>query len=462
MKWNDLFLLTTWIGWMTTGTSAFAMQSDAGSEPVRPNVLFISIDDLNDWIGCLEGHPQAHTPNMDRLAERGMLFRSHHVPAPMCGPSRASMFLGRRPDTLGVLGNQDPWQEIRPEHTTLPGYFREHGYYVAGGGKLFHQWRDTRRSDWDEYLGNFTERLIPRTRKQIAGRPRSGIKGFHQFFDFGPLDIEDENMSDMQVAAWAESFLERELDEPFFLGVGIFLPHLPWFAPQKYFDYYPLEEVQMPPIYDGDLENIPDRGLFLLSRNEWSRAIRDHGLEREAVQAYLASVRFVDVVIGRILDALDQSPYAENTVIVLWSDHGMHLGEKGHFNKFTLWERSAKSPLMIRAPGFGTGHTDRAVNSIDLYPTLTELCGLPTAEGLDGQSLVPLLNDPEMEWERPSVTIYHGDRSARWEQWRYIRYVNGGEELYNHENDPHEWHNLAGNPEYAPIIQKLRPHLTTP
>lgn len=460
MKPNIWVLLTTWLGGLTVGTSAQATTEKADSE--RPNVLFIAIDDLNDWIGSLNGHPQTHTPNIDRFAERGMIFGSHHVPAPMCAPSRAATFLGRRPDTLRVFGNRDQWQEIAPQHTTLPGYFREKGYYVAGGGKVFHQWRDTRRSDWHEYLGDFTDPQIPVTRHQIQGRPLSGIEGFAGYFDFGPLDTADENMSDMQVAAWAESFLMREHEEPFFLAAGIFLPHLPWFAPQKYFDAHPLDEVIMPPDYEGDLDDIPARGLMLLGRDNWSSAIREHGLEREAVQAYLACIQFVDVVVGRIIDALDKSPYADNTIIVLWSDHGMHLGEKGHFSKFTLWERSARSPLIIHAPGFDGGRTDRAVNSIDIYPTLLELAGLSVPQGLDGQSLVPLMEDPATEWERPSVTIYHGDRSARWEQWRYIRYADGGEELYNHENDPHEWHNLASDPDLRQIMNQLRPSLTTP
>ena len=436
-----------------------ALLSLAEQNPQKPNVLFLSIDDLNDWIGCLGGHPQTQTPNIDRLAKRSVLFSRHYCAAPMCNPSRTAMFLGVRPDRTRIFGNSDEWQNSFPDHITLPGYFRTNGYHVAGCGKLFHQEKNTRHSDWDEYFGDFKQQ-IPLTKMQIKWRPLNGIKGFASYYDWGPLDTEEENMSDMQVAAWAESFLQRKHEKPFFLATGIFLPHLPWYAPKKYFDELPLDSIILPPILENDLDDIPPRGLNLLERDEWSRKVREGNRGKEAVHAYLACIRFTDACVGRVLDALDNSPYADNTIIVLWSDHGMHLGEKGHYSKFTLWERSAHSPMMISPPKAAAGVRHRPVSSLDIFPTLIELAGLPPAPALDGQSLMPLLKSADAEWTRPAVTIYHGDRAARSDRWRYIRYADGKEELYDHETDPNEWHNIADNPEYSAIKEELKKFLT--
>lgn len=438
--------------------SVMVVPAARGSEE-KPNVLFISIDDLNDWVGCLGGHPQARTPNIDRLAEQGVLFTRNYCAAPMCNPSRTALFLGRRPDTTEVFGNQDEWQKICPQYTSIAGHFKNNGYYVAGCGKLFHQEKNTRPAEWDEYFGDFKQQ-IPKTKHRISRRPRNGIQGMPGFMDWGPLDTDDENMSDMQVAVWAESFLQRNHEQPFFLGAGIFLPHLPLYAPRKYFDMYPLEEVQMPAVKEDDLDDIPPRGQMLATRDKWSKAVRESGKARENVQAYLACLSFVDVCVGRILDALENSPYADNTIVILWSDHGMQKGEKGCFSKFTLWERATRCPLMIRLPdGVSGARCERTVNLIDLYPTLIELCDLLEVDGLDGQSLVPLLKDPSRAWNHPSVTIYHGDRTARSEQWRYILYADGEEELYDHKRDSNEWKNLAGNPELESIRKRLKASL---
>ena len=420
----------------------------------KPNVLFLSIDDLNDWVGFLGGHEQTHPPNLDRLAKRGLLFTRAYCDAPLCNPSRVSVMTGVRPSTSGVYQNGQPLRRALPDAVTLPQLFRREGYRVQGGGKLFHgAWPDP--PSWDAY---FPSQEINRPADPLPEVvPRNGPTSAG---DWAALDLEDGEFSDGKVARWAVERLEEGLEEPFFLGVGIFLPHLPWYAPEAHFDRFPTDGVQLPRILEDDLADVPPPGR-VRAKQDQHQWMLDEGKWHAAVGAYLASVSFADSQVGLVLDALEASPFADNTIIVLWSDHGFHLGEKSHWRKKTLWEEATRVPLILLDPRQeeGGGQCDRPVSLVDLYPTLIELCGLDASEmqELEGLSFVPLLDNPEAPRQRPALTtLGPGHHAVRTERWRYIRYRNGSEELYDHDSDPDEWHNLAGDAKYAETIEGLR------
>jgi arylsulfatase A-like enzyme len=421
----------------------------AGDQPAKPNVLFLAIDDLNDWIGVLGGHPATKTPNLDRLARRGALFTRAYCTAPACNPSRTALLCGVRPSTSGVYHNNQPWRPVLPKAVTLPQHFMAHGYQVAGGGKIFHgSYPDA--ASWQEY---FKQPGDPRP----AVLPANGIPDTAHF-DWGPVDVADEAMGDSKVAQWASNYLGKKHDKPFFLAAGMFRPHLPWYVPRKYFEEFPLARITLPRVKDDDLDDVPPIGRRMARPEGDHKKVVESKNWEKAVQGYLASITFSDTCVGRILDALDQSPYAQNTIIVLWTDHGWHLGQKQHWRKFALWEEATRVPLMFVVPGLtrAGSRCERTVNLLDLYPTLAELCGLPAREGLEGTSLVPLLKDPAAAWDRPSVTTHgRNNHAVRSEQWRYIRYSDGTEELYDHRTDPHEWTNLAGKPEHAAVKKEL-------
>jgi arylsulfatase A-like enzyme len=285
-------------------------------------------------------------------------------------------------------------------------------------------------------------------------------------FDWAPLDIPDEETGDYRSVEWVISQLQREHERPFFLAAGIYRPHVPWYVPQKYFDMFPLEEVQLPRVLANDLDDIGERGRDIAYRGgNYHQHIVEAGQWRNAVQGYLASTAYADALVGRLLAALDASPHADNTIVILWSDHGWQLGEKEHWRKFALWENIARVVLMIRTPeglaalpqGTPAGaRSNRIVSLLDLFPTLIDLAGLPARPDLDGQSLVPLLEDPNAEWDHPAITTYDfSEYSVRTERWRYIRYIDGTEELYDHQNDPEEWTNLAADPAYAAAKEEM-------
>ncbi|MCH7729084.1 MAG: sulfatase [Planctomycetes bacterium] len=422
----------------------------SATEPVtRPNVLFIAVDDLNDWIGCLEGHPQTKTPNIDRLANRGVLFTRSYCAAPACNPSRAALLTGIRPSTSGVYYNAQSWRKALPNAVTLPQLFMKHGYRVVGGGKIYHG-RFPDPASWHEYFKRGSD---PKPKKV----PANGIpKTAH--FDWGPVPDSDEAMSDFRVTSWAISELQKKHDKPFFLACGLFRPHLPWYAPQKYFDMFPADEIQLPKILKSDLSDIPPLGVKMAKPTGDHRKVTQSNNHRRAVQGYLASIAFADAQIGRLLDALDNSPHSANTIVILWGDHGWHLGEKLHWRKFALWEEATKAPLMITVPGVTKpkSRCDRPVSFMDIYPTLADLCDLPVGDHLEGKSLRPLLDDPTADWDRPAVTTHgRNNHAVRSERWRYIRYSDGTEELYDHEADPLEWHNLASDEKFDAIRQQL-------
>ncbi len=411
----------------------------------RPNVLFLAIDDLNDWIGTLHGHPQTITPNIDSIAGGGVSFTRAYCQAPMCNPSRASLMSGLRPSTSGCYGNGDYWRDAMPDAVTIPQYFIRNGYKVLGGGKIFHGSQNEAKS-WQAYR-NFGGFLHP------LNTPVNGIPNTRHF-DWGGFDAPDEETAGTQLAMWAGDFLQRDHDKPFFLACGFYRPHLPWYAPKRYFDKFPEDSIQLPPFLENDLDDVPNSAVRSLrdhdnvtSRNQWKRA----------VASYLACINYTDANVGRVLEALARSPHKGNTVVVLWTDHGWHLGEKKHWRKFTLWERSCRVPLMFQAPGVtqAGGKCGRTVELIDIYPTLIDLCGLPAKTGLDGETLRPLLQQPSSPWDRPAITSLGPDKtSVRTERYRYTQYSDG-EELYDHTRDPNEWHNLAGDPQFAGVKKDL-------
>ena len=425
----------------------------------RPNVLFISVDDLNDWIEPLGGHPQAHTPNFKRLAARSVNFARNYCPSPGCNPSRSAVMTGHLPHSSGMYSNYQDWRKVMPDAVTIGEHFRNNGYFSAGAGKIFH-YTQVAEKCWDDYYPSIT-RPMPDYHYPKPGSTVNMPKfpGMYGDFDWAPIQLKDEATGDAKCVDWISEQLEREHDKPFFLACGIYRPHLPWYVPQEYFDLHPLESIQLPAVKKDDTADLGPRAREIVTRGgNYFSHITEAGEWKKAVQGYLASISYADAMLGRLLDSLEASPYADNTIIVLWSDHGWQLGEKEHFRKFALWDNVARCVMMISVPpgntalpdGSANGKTCRRVTSlIDLYPTLNELCDLPKRDNIDGRSLVPLLKNPDTPWDYPAITAYDiTEFSIRTERWRYIRYIDDSEELYDHDADPEEWKNLADDPRY--------------
>ncbi len=431
------------------------------AEAARPNVLFIAVDDLNDWIGSLGGHPQAQTPNLDRLAKRSVLFTNTHCAAPACNPSRAALMTGVPPHKSGVYINPQPWRKSLPDAVTIPQHFMKHGYWAAGAGKIYHG-RYPDPASWNEYYPSKTQ---PRHNDPVPAKKNiNGLGRSH--FDWGIVDVDDAEMSDAKTATWICEQLDRSHDKPFFLACGIFRPHLPWYVPPKYFKPYPLDTIQLPVVKQDDLNDVPAAGKKMAKPSGDHAAVVKGDQWKKAVQGYLASIAFADAQIGRVLDALDKSEHKDNTIIVLWTDHGWHLGEKQHWRKFALWERATKTPLMIAVPkGISKTLPDgapantkchSATSLLDIYPTLVDLCGLPQRDDIAGRSLVSQLKQPDNVWSGAVLTTHgKGNHAIRGARWRYIRYKDDGEELYDLKNDPREWTNVAGKKEHQETIQRL-------
>jgi arylsulfatase A-like enzyme len=434
----------------------------------QPNVLFISLDDLNDWIGCLGGHPQAHTPNLDRLASTGVLFTNAHCPAPACNPSRTAIMTGIPPYQSGLYDNRQKMRAVLPDAELLPKYLSQRGYWSAGSGKLLHYFIDAK--SWDEYFPKKeTENPFPRTlmpARRPVNLPRGGDWQYSET-DWAPLDASNEEYGgDWLVSDWIGKQLRKKHDRPFFLACGIYRPHEPWFVPKKYFDQFPIETIQLPPGYRADdLDDLPPEGKRR-GPNRYFEHIRKHGQWKQGVQGYLASIAFADAMVGRVLDALQAGPNGDNTIVILWSDHGWHLGEKQHWQKYTAWRACTRVPLIIRVPpqtpGLKEGTQagvicDQPVNLSSLFSTVTELVGHPRESNREVPSLVPLLKDPSAAWDHVAVTCLSepGSFGMSTSDWRYIRYANGGEELYRTADDPYEWNNLAALPKYQGIIKNL-------
>jgi len=420
----------------------------------KPNVLVIFVDDLNHWVGPLGRNKQAITPNIDRLAARGVTFTSAHAAAPACNPSRAALLSGLRPSTTGVYDNMVDWRPYIGRDKTLITLFRSNGYTTLGAGKIYHA-AYARNDEWDEYG---TEREKP----CALLNPTDGVGGIK----FSPVDCGDDAIEDTSIADYGIDQLRRRHAKPFLLTIGFHKPHMPWNVPKKYFDMYPLDAIQLPPYREDDLRDIPSAGVRMARGPGGNSPDRqsDHelmvksGRWKEAVQAYLAAISYVDGQIGRVLDALDASPFRANTIVVLLGDHGWNLGEKHHWRKFSLWEESTRTPLIWVAPGVTKpGMTSkRPVDFMTIYPTLADLAGLPLPAHVEGGSIRKLLADPAAAWDRSALTTHGaGNHAVRTEQWRYIRYSDGGEELYDETKDPFEWTNLAANPAHRSVKASL-------
>jgi arylsulfatase A-like enzyme len=439
---------------------------DVGRSEGKPNVLFIAIDDLNDWNGVLKGNSQAITPHMDRLAAKGLVFTNAHCSAPACGPSRSAIMSGIRPSTSGNYVNKNSLTRnpILNDAVLLPEFFGRNGYYVCGAGKLFHGAHfndEVQGRGFDDYFPSKTQDLPSWQGLKFSSKVPLG--GWSRKVDWGPLrsDVTVDDHPDGKTANWATAqLLAGELPEPFFLGAGIFQPHLPNYAPQEYFDRFPLKDIELPEGFlENDLDDVP-AAHAKMAHNPWLKRIRESGQWKPAIQAYLACTSMVDELVGQVVDALEKSKYAENTIIVLWSDHGFHHGEKGRWGKYSLWERATRVNLMWVVPGVTRSGSScaRPVNLLDIYPTLASLTGCePPAGQLEGNDLSVLMNDPDAEWDEATVTTFgYKNYGVRSERYRYIIYEDGSEELYDHADDKWEWRNLANDSQHANIKAELR------
>lgn len=433
-------------GWLLFATTAPAANS--------PSVLMIAVDDLNDWVGCLGGHPQVQTPHIDALAARGVLFTNAHCQAPLCNPSRSSLLTGLRPSTTGIYTLVPGIRQVERTKTvvTLPQLFAQQGYHTSVFGKIFHDGsiapkdRATEVTVWGPAPG------MPRPKERLSHGPWN-----NPLMDWGPYPDDDAEQADWKIADAAIAQLQSlPKDRPFWMGVGFRLPHVPCFASQKWFDLYPTDALAMPLVKDDDRNDVPDFAWYLHWKLPEPRlsALKKHNEWKPLVRAYLASISLMDSQVGRVLEALRATDRALDTVVVLWSDHGWHLGEKGITGKNTLWERSTRVPLIFAGPGIPANwRCEQPAELLDVYPTLAALCGLTEPAGLEGHSLLPQLRDAKAPREHPAITTHNRHNHAvRSQRWRYIRYADGSEELYDHQTDPHEWTNLASDPLYAEVI----------
>lgn len=518
----------------------------ARAAPERPNVLFIIFDDLNDSVARMGGHPQAKTPNIDRLMERGVRFTNAQSNAPLCSPSRPSMLTGMYPHTTRFFGGHEQdspgkkrWREMPAMKTakTWMEHFTDHGYDVWGTGKIYHNgsedwntWKNSKgemqfgiKPSWGPYatdgrrwtgegpmkgwLNRVSHPAIPGVWHgshyvsldqipRMKPDPKTGAPGFDGWQLYGESyryvsETDRDPLPDEMNAAFAATLLkQKKFDKPFMLNVGFNRPHAPWVAPKQYFDRFPLDQIEVVKPRPGDLDDCA-RILVDVDRNYGGNGfgkysiVANQGNMKKWTQAYLACVNYVDEQFGKVLNALEDSPYADNTLIILTSDHGYHMGEKFYLFKWSVWEESCRVPFVVAGPGVARNQEcSQPVSLVDIYPTLTDFCGLPEPEShiLDGRSIVPLLKNPQGSWSGPDVAVsvvanrdYNAKPqhtpddirgvansqhySARSKDYRYILCANGEEELYDHRNDPNEWTNLATNPEYAVVKKKLRAQL---
>ncbi|MCC5930096.1 MAG: sulfatase [Cyclobacteriaceae bacterium] len=430
-------------------------------DPGRLNVLFICIDDINNWVGYLGENHQARTPNIDQLAESSMVFLNAYCAAPVCGPSRTSLLYGIYPHKTGSYGHHevyDPGNISKlANRETLPALFKREGYYTAGAGKIFHYESDGFQTYYD-------------AKNDPEPNPEHPDTYSSSSFKFGPVKPEQEKeIIDFRITEWAIEQLKQDFDVPFFISVGYKKPHLPWIAKESNFDTFNLDSIKLPPFYANDLDDIPNSGkvfartIFgfnkLEKESDHEFITRQPELWERLVRAYMASIHHTDEMIGKLMEALNSSQYKDNTIIVLWGDHGWHLGEKEHWRKMTLWRKGTRTPLIIYAPSVTIEGSRYAypVSLQDIYPTLVDLCGLNTEQELDGMSLLPVLGNPQTRQDR-AVLISHGPGNFAicLDRWRYIQYYNGEEELYNIETDPHEFYNLAGKADYKNSLSEFR------
>lgn len=440
-----------------------------------PNVLFITLDDCNDWLGFLNDHPGTRTPNLDALAATSLSFHHAYCAAPMCLPARTSLLFGRHPHVTGVYDHSDAsranYERLTKETPSIVDDLWAAGYDTYGAGKVFHdeqkeRWTEFRRFPWyspghrRKQLDAHTSRYDPDWVSPYDGQPIGGGENFdYTMLDFGPSGRAAEDEADGKATAWVLERLARNHRRPFFIALGLYLPHEPWRLPQRYFDLHPLDEVVVPEVPEDDLDDLPPFARErIIDRFNRFETIRENGLWERVVQAYQAAITYADDHAGRVLDALASGPHAEDTVVVVTSDHGYHLGEKMHIEKFTLWERATRIPLLLHVPGrYDDGRVFEApVSVVDVAPTLAELCGARVHAEHDGASLIDLVEHPERADDRPPImTWLEGNHSVRRGSWRYIRYRTGEAELYDHRRDPHELTNLVSDPAHASTVAEL-------
>jgi arylsulfatase A-like enzyme len=416
------------------------------AETKRPNVLFIAIDDLNHWVGHLGRNPQTRTPNIDCLAKQGVTFSRAYCTAPACNPSRASLMSGLRPSSTGCYLNSQPWGPGISKDKLLNTHFAQHGYRVFGAGKIYHS--SERAGTWTGYHSGGKDGGARQPLKLHPSAKNDGVDGIK----FGPLANADEDMPDHAVVDYCIGKLNEKGDQPFFIACGLVKPHMPFSVPKKWFDMFPLESIQLPPHRPDDLDDIPPAGIKMAGPQGDHAAIVRSGRWKEAVQAYLATIAYCDFEIGRLLDALDKSPQRDNTIVCLWSDHGWSLGEKSHWRKFALWEEPTRTVHVWRVPGVTPAGATcaRTVDYVNIFPTLCQLTGLPKPAHLEGHDMTALLRNPQTAWSHPAIAT-HGlkNHTVRTEGWRFIRYADGGEELYDETADPLEYTNLAQHTDHA-------------
>lgn len=432
------------------------------------NILFIVADDLNSWIEPLGRHPDVRTPNINALAQGSTVFTRAYCTAPYCNASRMSVFTGCLPSRTGIYQNEPFWEQPM-RRSTFVEHFRAGGFYCFGAGKVFHgsfdyatagaerarsaAWRDieNRLEVWDEFYPNAAEPMPP-------NRPLNGMFDFGNFkdvnpwnhlFDWGVLpDDREAEMPDTRTVERVTAFLRNPPRQPFVCAAGFYKPHLPWYVPQRFLDLYPLDLISLPFVKNDDLDDVPAVPRAWVNARPDHHNVVSHGQWRNAVQGYLAAISYCDSQIGQLLAALDASPAASNTAVVLWGDNGFHLGEKLHWRKFVLWEEATRVPLIIRPPRGEVPHArvDEPVSLIDIWPTLCALTGMSPIEDVDGLSLHPLMTGQAKTRQKPVITTWtRHNHSVRQGSWRYTRYRDGGEELYDHLSDPYEWTNLAAS-----------------
>lgn len=448
------FLLASGFIAPSPNLASAAPPSGQTSEPPM-NVLLLIVDDLNTWL--LEDPTRyagkVIAPNIQQLSKQGVLFHNAYTASPVCCPSRTAFLSGVAPWKSGVSRNgvKVGDSEILHDVDSLFKTFSDEDYWIAKFGKVSHGY-DT-GVKYDASLNH--KRTPPPPGAPLNGIARNASGGITER-DWGATHLEEDQMSDKLLADATIDALKQEHDRPFFISCGLFHPHYPWYVPQKYLDLYPLDEIQSPPVKDQDLNDVPEYGQRLVNLS-WNEKVVENGLAKEAIRGYLASVSFSDFHIGRILNALDESPHRDNTIVVLISDHGFHLGEKQQWTKATLWEEATDSVMMWRVPGVTQPDQicQRPVSLLDLYPTLVDLIGLERPKHLDGHSLLPLLKDVRSPRQQPAITVYDGHMSVRTQDARFIRYWDGTTELYDRTTDPHEWTNQTNHPQFAAIKTKL-------
>jgi len=443
-------------------TSAFGAEG-----PRKLNVLFISVDDMNNDLGCY-GSPIVKTPGIDRLAARGVKFDRAYCQYPLCSPSRTSIMTGLRPDTTRVFDLQLHFRKTVPDAVTLGELFKNDGYYAARVGKVYHYGNPgqigTNGLDdahtWNHRVnpaGVDKTKLEPRITNLTPGRGLGSSLSF-----LSDPDHADTEHTDGMVATEVIKLLEQNQDKPFFIAAGFYRPHCPYVAPKQYFDLYPLDQIRFPDEPAEHIKQIPEPALG--STKPWPLFGVDPEEARRAKQAYYASISFVDAQINRLLDAMDRLKLWENTVVVFWSDHGYHVGNHGLWKKQSLFETSARVPMVIAAPGKSAGKVAmQPVELVDLYPTLADLAGIKAPTSVEGKSLRPLLENVSAEWSHPAYTqVRRGGqivgRSVRTDRWRYTEWDAGkaGVQLYDMQADPHEFTNLATSAEHAQTLKQMK------